>query len=69
MTATTQVLRALENGSVIGTDNATAALYGTNKIPDVIYKLRKRGHQIETLTKNVKHRGVSKKVAQYRLVK
>lgn len=68
MSATSMVLNDLKKGHIIGTDNVTASTYGTNKIPDVIYKLRKRGHVIETLEKQVISRGVTKKVAEYRMV-
>lgn len=67
-TATSKVLADLKRGEIIGTDNFTASRYGTNKIPDVIYKLRRKGHVIETMTKTVRHRGITKKVAEYRLV-
>lgn len=69
MSATNQVLADLQAGHIIGTDNHTASLYGTNKIPDVIYKLRRKGHVIETMEKIIKKsNGTVKKVAEYRLV-
>lgn len=68
MSAVSEVLADLKRGHVIGTDNLTAMKYGTNKLPDIIYKLRKRGIVIETIEKVVKHRGRTKKVAEYRMV-
>lgn len=75
MSANSMVLADLKRGDIIGTDNTTCALYGVNKIPDVIYQLR---HQlrvsnpeltIETLDKYIMRNGKRKKVGEYRLVK
>lgn len=67
MSAVQQVLADLEAGHRIGTDNRTGEKYGTNKIPDIIYKLRRRGIKVKTHTKQVKHRGTVKQVAEYSL--
>lgn len=68
MSAVNQMLSDLENGHTIGTDNATASRYGVNKVPDVIYKLRRKGISIETVDKLIMKNGKPKKVAEYRMV-
>ena len=68
MCLTQMVLSDLKKGKRIGTDEESAKRYGAPHIWDVIYRLRKKGYEIQTLKYKQKVNDVFEDVSVYFMV-